>query len=296
MFHIAKPFFFVCETPLHAGAGGGVGTELPIQREEHTRFPKVEASGLKGAFREVFESKFPGGGMNEDVIRLFGHPTDGDRQAGALGLTDGRLLLFPVRSRLGVFAWTTCPRVIKRFARDLQISTSIEGGESVAKLLGLVNNLNLEKCTVVPSNAICEEGSVWLEEYSIRVESDLVTKAFVEELSELLNIKELSEHIVIIPDDYFTHFVEHCTEVHTRIKIGKDGVVEDGQLFTEEHLPAESILYSLALAHPEFISGSNKKKAAEILEIFTKNLPGIVQIGGNATLGKGIIRISKKLF
>ena len=37
-------------------------------------------------------------------------------------MTDARLLAFPVRSLKGVFAWVTCPAVLERFHRDLQLA------------------------------------------------------------------------------------------------------------------------------------------------------------------------------
>ena len=56
MFKKALPFFIHVITPLHAGTGQELGiVDLPIQRERHTGFPKIEASGLKGSIREVFE-------------------------------------------------------------------------------------------------------------------------------------------------------------------------------------------------------------------------------------------------
>ncbi|MCW5921266.1 MAG: type III-B CRISPR module RAMP protein Cmr4 [Saprospiraceae bacterium] len=296
MFQIAKPIFFICETPLHAGAGGGIGTELPIQREAHTLFPKVEASGIKGAFRDVFERKFTGKGLHQDLIAVFGHPTEGDLNAGALGLTDGRLLLFPVRSRQGVFAWTTCPRVLTRFERDLRVSAANGGGEEVSNLADLVNSVS--KNTVPQSSIITNAGKVFLEEYSIEVTKDAdangATSKLAEALANILGIPELPTQFVVIPDEYFSDFVQHNTEVHTRIRIGEDGVVEDGALFSEEHLPTASVLYSLAMAHPEF--KKDGRNAAQILNIFHNGLPGIVQIGGNATLGKGIVRITKPFF
>ncbi len=296
MFQIVKPIFFICETPLHAGAGGGIGTELPIQREAHTLFPKVEASGIKGAFRDVFERTFKKNGKNNtdpDLVAVFGHPTEGDQNAGALGLTDARLLLFPVRSRRGVFAWTTCPRVLTRFERDLRVSEANGGSAAVKNLADLVKAVPKDKSTV-PPNGVIANGNVFLEEYSIAVDVDHATGTLATNLAELLGIPELPAQFVIIPDEYFSDFVQHNTEVHTRIRIGDDGVVEDGALFSEEHLPAESVLYSLAMAHPEFKSGGRNAQA--ILDIFHNNLPEIVQIGGNATLGKGIVRITKPFF
>lgn len=299
MFQIAKPIFFVCETPLHAGAGGGIGTELPIQREAHTQFPKVEASGIKGAFRDVFERAFKKNGKRNtdpDLVAVFGHPENGDENAGALGLTDGRILLFPVRSRQGVFAWTTCPRVLTRFERDLRVSAANDGGEAVKNLVDYVNAV--PKNTVPQSSEIASGGKVFLEEYSIDVTKDTdvkgATSAFAEALAELLDIPELPSQFVVIPDEYFADFVQHNTEVHTRIRISENGVVEDGALFSEEHLPSESVLYSLVMAHPEF--KKNGYDATKILKIFTDGLPEIVQIGGNATLGKGIVRITKPFF
>ena len=292
MFQIAKPIFFICETPLHAGAGGGIGTELPIQRESHTLFPKIEASGIKGSFRDVFEQKFSDNGLTPDMLAVFGHPQKGDENAGALGLTDGRILLFPVRSRQGVFAWTTCPRALTRFERDLRVSEANGGGDAVKNLADQVKAVPKDINTVA-QNSAAANGNVYLEEYCIKVSVNQATTRLSATLAELLGIPELPGQLVIITDEYFSDFVQHCTEIQTRIRIGENGVVEDGALFTEEHLPAESVLYSLAMAHPEFKTGG--RTASAILDFFNKNLPEIVQIGGSATLGKGIIRVTKKL-
>ena len=51
--------------------------------------------------------------------RLFGPPTAGAGEfAGALSVSDARLLAFPVRSLKGVFAWVSCPAVLTRLQRD----------------------------------------------------------------------------------------------------------------------------------------------------------------------------------
>ena len=123
MFKKAKPLFLIVETPLHAGSGSDLGiVDLPIQREKHTDYPKIEASGLKGSIREIFDAQAKSGQVkNDEVILAFG-PDTGDLHAGALGFTDARLLLFPVKSVKGVFAWVTCPAVLERFKHDLFIS------------------------------------------------------------------------------------------------------------------------------------------------------------------------------
>jgi CRISPR-associated protein Cmr4 len=57
MFKKSKMFFIIAETPLHPGSGGEISglVDLPIQRERHTKFPKIEASELKGCIRAAFK-------------------------------------------------------------------------------------------------------------------------------------------------------------------------------------------------------------------------------------------------
>lgn len=293
MFQLAKPLFLICETPLHAGAGGGVGTELPIQREGHTRFPKIEASSLKGALREAFEGKKSK--TDPELIAAFGHP---DENAGALGLTDARILLFPVKSLRGVFAWTTCPRVLTRLVADLNICINAMPADSsdAKELAGFSAQLTAaakSENTVASTELLAMNGKVFLDEFLLAVDATNPAKKVAEFLDTLLGLDDLQRRFIIVSNETFDDFVTRCTEVHTRIKIDDDGIVADGQLFTEEHLPAESVLYSLLLASPEFSDSANRRTAGQILGFFKNTLPRIVQIGGNATLGKGIVRAVK---
>ncbi|MCG0313652.1 MAG: type III-B CRISPR module RAMP protein Cmr4, partial [Calditerricola sp.] len=106
MYRLAAPLFLTCETPLHAGTGQDLGiVDLPIQRERMTAFPKVEASGIKGSLREHLSTVKR---MDTKMVdELFGPErlTDETAHMAALGFTDARLLLFPVRAMKGVFAW-----------------------------------------------------------------------------------------------------------------------------------------------------------------------------------------------
>ena len=307
MFKVAKPVFLIAETPLHAGSGSDLGAvDLPIQRERHTDFPKVEGSSIKGCFRESFDEsdkeitlnskKFKVN--NEKVIDLVFGPEDGNKHAGALGFTDARLLLFPVKSMKGVFAWITCPRVLRQFKNDL----------SLAKIFP--DKTFPESPGVVPGSNVTISHKVILEEYTFSLSGSDVHKDFAEWLAD--NIlpsgaeynywrEKMKKDVVVLNDDDFRDFVNLSTEVITRTKIdSKTGTVETGALFTEEYLPTESILYSLALATPIMISDDGKKEpfrdecsekeAKNVLEYFTNGLPNIIQMGGNATIGKGLIR------
>lgn len=298
----AHPLFLQCETGLHAGSGSELGIiDLPIQRERHTDFPKIEGSSLKGSIREHFTHR----SKNEDekkITATFGSDpnTVGDSsQAGAIGITDARLLLFPVKSMKGVFAYITCPRVIHKFIHDLNLC---EG--DLNKDLEQVKPL-----TCIAGNELTlRSGQVVLEQYTYQLREAPEVQKLGTWLAQKLYgndetywSKKLQKDIIILPDDDFRDFVMLSTEVVTRIKIDNEtGTVAKGALFTEEYLPAESILYSLILTRGEYHTTETFKKKETnerfdertIRSFFANQIKSdnIFQLGGNATLGKGILR------
>jgi CRISPR-associated protein Cmr4 len=315
MYKLAKPIFFHAITPTHVGSGSDLGiVDLPIQRERHTGFPKIEGSSLKGSIRESFEEKlnnvqdridlnlaFGLDDSNESgAVKKFFEENNHTEFAGALGFTDARLLFFPVKSMKGVFVWITCPKVLKRFRDDLNLCKPRISNE---KLRFYKSNINKAICS---SDKIQINGNLILEEYTFDTESEDAedVKKFIEfaaEMSNVLGIQELKDKSVMLPDDDFSEFVQLSTEVITRTKINNEtGTVAKGALFTEEYLPSETILYALTLASPLFIPEKIKDKLIEgsfakntdeaaVMELFERNLPSVMQIGANATLGKGIV-------
>lgn len=303
MFKRANPLFLIVETPLHAGSGSDLGiVDLPIQREKHTDYPKIEASGLKGSIREIFDAEKD---KPQEVELAFG-PEQGDLHAGALGFTDARLLFFPVKSVKGVFAWVTCPAVLDRFKYDLSICQP--SVEFVDKLPG--NNTVTKH-----SELIVKDGKIVLEEYTFAVEPDQECDALAKWIAE--NVlpsdqcynywrEKMKKAIAVLNDDDFRDFVTLSTEVLARTKIdGKTGTVQKGALWYEEYLPTDSILYSLVLTTPIFkendadkgvfqLTDKDKAKkrdeADKVMGFIEDELPSVIQIGGNATIGKGLVR------
>ena len=321
MFKQAKPLFLIVETPLHAGSGSDLGiVDQPIQREKHTDYPKIEASGLKGSIREIFETQAD----EKDIRRVFG-PENGDLHAGALGFTDARLLLFPVKSVKGVFAWVTCPAVLERFKHDLSICqpTGIKFVDIPA-----VNTVPTGCDLIVKNDG--NDKKIVLEEYTFPVTSDPKCDAVANWIAK--NVlpsdpsydywqKKMNNDIVVLEDNDFRDFVMLSTEVIARTRIDNiTGTVASGALWYEEYLPTDSILYSLALTTPLFlkidgntapekeadekkkkgdfyvgqVSNKNELEAQKVMNFFADNLTNIIQniiqIGGNATIGKGIVR------
>jgi CRISPR-associated protein Cmr4 len=322
MYRKAHPLFLICNTPTHVGSGSELGVvDLPIQRERHTGFPKFEASSLKGSLREAFEREK----ANElSIHRLFGYDSDSassntkeyfnkkeDQQfAGALGFTDARLLLFPVKSMKGVFAWITCLRALKQFQGDMQL---VSPGFTIKDLDEKSLSQDSQQTYLFnPSSNVripTKNGDkIILEEYTFTVDNELNGFLKVQQNGQSMDLpdwlaknlfdddgsywsEKLKKDIVVLPDDDFKDFVNLSTEVITRTKIDNNtGTVAQGALFNEEYLPAESILYSLALTAAEF-KEKDRMEEPQVFEFLSSNLKRIktIQIGGNATLGKGIV-------
>ncbi|MCG0276435.1 MAG: type III-B CRISPR module RAMP protein Cmr4 [Thermosediminibacteraceae bacterium] len=308
MFKKAEPFLIYTETPTHVGAGAELGyVDLPIQRERHSGLPKIESSGLKGSLRDVFEGDPE---LKDNVKYVFG-PEEGDLHAGAIGFLDARILLFPVKSAKGIFGWVTCPYALSRFKEEMNLC-----GDNFWEILEGIDVIE-ENSAVKGSNLILKNGAVILEEYSFKsVKENENLAKFSEWLANVIFPEprdgtdfygvlreKMKKDILVISDDDFRDFTEMYTEVVTRTRIGTKGTVEGSALFNEEYVPENTVFYSMALASRLFISDEEKKKIKDydkfktdedfILDYFKNGVKRheIIQIGGNATIGKGLVRI-----
>lgn len=242
--------------------------------------------------------------FDEAIFITFG-PEGEEAYAGAMTITDAKILLFPVKSLKGVFAWITCPLVLERFKKDLEI-------------IGLddfnFTNFNELQNTIPSESNIDISSKVILEEFTFEVNKNETTKNIADWLAENILPKSNSQNdpykfwrekmkkdIVILSNDDFKQFVKTSTEVITRTKIDdKTGTVKSGALWTEEYLPQDTILYSLVMfTAPRvgnddqkgiFKAESPEKEAELICRFFEEGIPEVFQIGGNQTIGKGFVR------
>ena len=143
--------------------------------------------------------------------------------AGALCLTDARILAFPVRSLKGVFAWVTCPAVLGRLDRDLSLAADrLAVGPTLRERM---QALESTQALCVPGSplALMPEKKIVLEEFEFSlagdVPADLVEWLAVHAIaaSDPFTGPRLRQQLVVLHDDYFTHFVRHATEVTARI-------------------------------------------------------------------------------
>lgn len=300
MYSIVVPLFFHALTSIHAGSGSEIGVvDLPIQREKHTGYPKIESSSLKGAIRSTVEAMVSRRDqdnnytLQKDVELVFGRKprkegASEEIQASSISVADARTLLFPVKSMRGVFAFITCPAVLNRFNYELKF---------------FAPKYNHYRLPVPPERTISSEhlfigkNHIVLEEYPYEMQIHDDTKQLAKQLEGILFHERagfVTDRLVVVSDDDFSDFVQLSTEVNARIRINEStGAVEGGALFYEENLPPETVLYSfLFIGKTRVENDEDMLKAEDILKYFhdTNYFPEVFQLGGDATIGRGLIR------
>lgn len=312
----SEVLFLWTETPLHAGSGSTTrAVDLPIQRERQTDHPIVQGSGMKGSLRDHCFAEW-----NEDELltnAVFGPKTTGEDFPSPLAVPNTRLVLFPVRSLRGVCAWVTCPLALAILQRDLERAGLLAAMPPLPdEFLGEGKGWVTEQCPLVlPGNS--GAGQVVLEEYTL----DVTQHSFVQALAEWLvktampthdaytfwhsriagRSGQSGSHVVILSDDDFKAFVQSATDVAQRICIDDEvGTVQGGALWTEENLPADSLLYCVLHASlpqaktlPDMLQHQGKPSAQNVLQSVRKALETspILQIGGDETIGRGLTRV-----
>ena len=288
----AKQLFIHALTPLHPGTGRGLGVvDLPVAREVATGLPYLPGSSVKGVLRDRC-------GGNGDCVKLFGPDTsNADAHAGAVQFTDMRLLLLPVRSLAGTFAWVTSPFALKRLQRDCRALGDSSSPKTVHNFKKDKEKAALTKFTKItilePSG---DKKFIILEDLKLDAIFAKNARLWAGWLKTRLfpDDKEwqalLDERFCIVHDDVFSFLLETATEIIARIKMEDDSkTVAKGGLWYEEALPAETILYGLVVAQQV---GKNGLSPAVALNKIADLAQGeAIQFGGSATIGRGLCRL-----
>jgi CRISPR-associated protein Cmr4 len=292
MFDASAMLFIYVETPLHAGTARSLGAvDLPIQRERTTDYPMVQASSLKGRLRAAARGRLE----ENEWKAIFGPETaNASDHAGALAIGDARILLFPVRSLAGVFAWTTSLDVLARFQREATMAkVPVSWQLPVAEL-------NADDAWV-SGTTLLAGGTLVLEEFSFTPREDqaaLVTAIGTWIAEQALPAggeyaywrRALPDHLCILPDEAFRDFARYATEVQTHVKIDPDTktVAETG-LWTVESLPVDTLLYAPLLASAS--RNGLKLDAHDVLGRIRDLDLSRTQLGGDETTGQGMVAL-----
>lgn len=249
----------LAETPIHPGTGRSMGVvDLPVAREAATDYPVLVGSSLKGALRDKAERT-----QGLEANARFGRPD----QAGDLLVSDGRLLLLPVRSLTGSYRWVTCPHLLERYGRDLARS-GLAPQPAVP---------SLDPRHVLTGGT----GSLFLEERQFEISAPL-PNGLVDAISPLVLHVEtqgrLTAQIAVLHDDDFAWFVRYGLSIQAR-NVLEDGTKKSKNLWYEETLPPDCVMYTLVL-------GRTDGALAALDALFPASDP-YLQAGGNETVGHG---------
>ena len=288
---------------LHAGTGQAVGAvDLPIAREKASNLPYLPGSSLKGVLRDQFAEQVAGSppaDKDPPTLQsiLFGPERinkNEDAFAGALAVNDARLLLFPVRSMAGVMAWATCPFILRQYRQTLEIA----GVKPPAE----VPTLSSGNAAVVEIGCVLmlAENALLLDDLDLEATVSASATAWAEHFRKTLfgaddeAQRHFDPRFVILADDDFSFLANTSTEVRARIRINDDtGTVDDGALWYEENLPAESVLFGLIGVGVD--RSTAKRPSSALCADFGKRMNNgtgtTLQIGGKASVGRGLVRL-----
>ena len=284
---LTKTFTLHALSALHVGVGQAIGAvDLPIARSRATRLPLVPGSALKGVLRDHvtrLDHNLAGPVFGPDTIKAAD-----DSFAGAVAFGDAHLLLLPVRSLAGVMAWVSCPFVLRRYAADLALA-----GGTAPKIPVVADN----QAALNGDTAIKLGNKVILDDLDLNAQGDAA--AWASHLGSRLfagdDAIDFQRHFAVISDDNFAFLAETGTEIRARVRINDEtGVVKSGALWYEENLPAESVLWGVMGVGDERRKSAQRLVADEIatrLGALVGDSGALIQIGGKATVGRGLARL-----
>lgn len=291
MFQKQATVFLYAVSPVHMGAGQAIDViDNPIQRERHTGHPCFAGSGIKGAVRHSFEAL---GGQESDIDQLLGPDSSSTAlHAGAVSFGDAQLVALPIRSLKGGYVYATCPQALARAQRLL-------------KLAGARANWSVP--AVDENTSLTVDAKLWsgdklhLEafEYSASISAvlgtiaaDLASKALPAADEYSFFREKLSTDLVVLHDTDFAYFAQHAMLVEAHVRINpKTGAAADGGLFYTENLPPESIMIAPLMASQTRTGKTDDNLPAEAVLAQIKTLihTRLLQIGGDATTGRGLV-------
>lgn len=282
-------------SPIHTGTGQSSGAiDLPVARERLTNWPYLPGSTLKGvlsaACRDAVNGKT---GWEAICNRAFGQISDDSSSAGWLGITDALLLCLPVHSLYGSFAWVTCPLALERWKRDHE-----DGGLSFSLTIPRCD-ANDRMLVAETGSQIVQGGKVFLSDLNFEADLSDDATALAKAIAGAVFSSEqewrtlFEERFAIVSNDVFTFLTESSTDVAARIKLTDESKTVDAQggaLWYQEAVPVESI-FTAAL--PLFPRGKPAQTTIdEIYSLVSQAVQQTLQLGGSASVGKGLVRLA----
>jgi len=284
-------------TKVHPGSGRSPGVvDLPVVRDP-LGYYFIPGTMLKGTLRKLAEKTW--GSDNELVKCIFGPDTnDEDKHAGMLAFHDLYPLLVPAPSdELGAVYVTSCTLIgrAKAILDALRVDGSIK--RFVEALAG--------KCGSVPGSGglllASNEGSAGEENIMVGPLELKVKRDSVELDDEILNVLgglhplyatvPPRDRIVVLGEGVAVSVLDSLLLRVTRVRLdSKTKTVSSGALWTEEYIP-----WGVLLVGAVTETGIKTEKCNNISDPIGElgNLvgTGVIVVGGNETVGSGVLRV-----
>ena len=155
----------------------------------------------------------------------------------------------------------------------------------------------------VSDPALLVDKKLYLEVFEYTANEDSAVTAIANDLAKLglpdstefqFFTKKISQHLVVLNDTDFAYFAKNATLVEPHVRIDNEtGAAKKGGLFYTENLPPEALLVGPVMASQSRAPISTENlSAAAVMAAFKRVFDGnLLQIGGNATTGRGLVML-----
>ncbi|MFO7901713.1 MAG: type III-B CRISPR module RAMP protein Cmr4 [Planctomycetota bacterium] len=280
--------FLYLETALHVGTSQqGYAIDLPIERDA-SGAPVIPANTLRGSVLATARKRRD----KDEITWAFGSPPGSDMEKeGVLTFNPCQILLFPVRTYKGVFAWITSPQWLSAW------QTAVGECGREGSMVSVPEPGDHEAVVAPQAPVLTESRTLIIEDFSFPVREAAEVAALGEwfgrhampqDSSYQFFRERLQNALVVLPDDVCRFLLRHRVPVTRRVAINpQTGVAEEGALWTEEFLPSETLFHTLIGTEnrdtppPVPVNGVSWLKQLELKHL---------QVGANRTLGDGFVR------
>lgn len=296
---ISKLFTLRALSPVHCGIGQIVNDiDLPTARNSVTGHPVIPGSSIKGVLKDEFQAMEGSDGWptTTTLDTLFGKDENPDH-ASSVSMGDANLLALPVRSFFGTFAYLASPITLKTFKNNLE-----RAGITVnltVPTMGLQDDNGCDKASITTHSVLSRGNhpSVLLEEMDLLIDADNNSaQAWAEFIAPLFFSDDEGQGIfkkrfAVVYDDVLNFFCRTSLPVDARIAINQEtGTVNEGALWYEESIPAES-LFSGIIGIDRSFNSLVPMNAIDLAGKLVSKFPMNLQVGGKATTGKGFVAL-----
>ncbi|MBT9258877.1 MAG: type III-B CRISPR module RAMP protein Cmr4 [Clostridiales bacterium] len=177
--------------------------------------------------------------------------------------------------------------MLKRLKQDLEVA-EVKDPARIPEEIPAPSAMN-DAYAGQASILFAEEGKVYLEDLDLKAKPYEAAQKWEDFLRHSTQAP-VQGRLLIVHDDLMSFLLETATEVVARVRIDDEKkTVATGALWYEEHLPAESLLYSLFHLAPVAANGTVRKGDWDQVQ---RLLSGVIQLGGKASVGRGLCSLS----